>query len=263
MTIINYFNQFWKEFRKRNLSPNDTLLYFYLLDVWNTTGRKKYFECNTKEIELILKMNKMTLTRCRDVLRKRGLIQYVKGDGKLKIPLYSISDVTDNVTDNVTTHRDIELKEKESISKDIPKKEKENRINWDEFKNTFNESLLPSIPRILDLKESRRKKVKLIINEYGEEAILKAYQKINESDFLSGHSSNPNRSWKCNFDFIFNPKNFQKILEGNYDNGEQLQRNTSASITSKQEANDYALQQFLDYRRSREEGMVTEMGKPF
>ena len=143
MTIIDYHNQFWEEYKKKRFSPNETLLYFYLLDVWNNSGRKEQFECRTNSIELILEMNKMTLTRCRDKLKSRGLIKFVNGSTKGKYPHYSLCRVTDNVTDNVTDYvtdsvteskekvspipplkeNISELREKERISKDIPKKE--------------------------------------------------------------------------------------------------------------------------------------------
>ena len=225
MTLITQFNRFWKEFKDKQMSPNETMLFFYLLNVWNASGRKENFECNTKEIELVLGMNKMTFTRCRDALSKRGLIQYVKGDRKVKSPYYIICDVTNDVTNDVTTHRVYRDIEKEDISKDISKKEKlsspekSERMDWGAFMQTFNEMLSPAIPKVMTMSEARRKKVKTIVKEFGKEKIMQCFEKIRKSDFLMGRNRKPNDTWQCCFDWIFTTNNFIKILEGNYDNG--------------------------------------------
>ena len=53
------------------------------------------------------------------------------------------------------------------------------------------------------------------IREYGEETILEAIDNIRVSDFLKGKND---RGWMVTFDWFLLPSNFQKVLEGNYDN---------------------------------------------
>ena len=53
------------------------------------------------------------------------------------------------------------------------------------------------------------------IREYGEETILEAIDNIRVSDFLKGKND---RGWMITFDWFLLPSNFQKVLEGNYDN---------------------------------------------
>lgn len=53
------------------------------------------------------------------------------------------------------------------------------------------------------------------INDYGVEKVLYAIQRANESDFLKGNNG---RGWTADFDWFIKPNNFQKVLEGNYDN---------------------------------------------
>lgn len=84
MTIIDHFNRFWREDHTRHFSPSETRLYFYLLHLWNSTGRKERFECKTSLVEAELEMNRMTLTRCRERLKRRGLIDYSQGATKGK-----------------------------------------------------------------------------------------------------------------------------------------------------------------------------------
>lgn len=52
------------------------------------------------------------------------------------------------------------------------------------------------------------------IRQYGIDEVLKAIEKIKQSDFLRG---NNNRGWSIKFDWFVKPSNFPKVLEGNYD----------------------------------------------
>lgn len=51
------------------------------------------------------------------------------------------------------------------------------------------------------------------IREYGEDAIIEAIENVKTSDFLQGKNS---RGWMITFDWFVLPTNFQKVLEGNY-----------------------------------------------
>jgi uncharacterized protein YdaU (DUF1376 family) len=64
------------------------------------------------------------------------------------------------------------------------------------------------------LSETRRRALPLRLKEIG--GLVGWYamcDKIRASPFLTGQSS----SWKCSFDWVINPKNLIKIMEGNYD----------------------------------------------
>jgi hypothetical protein len=54
------------------------------------------------------------------------------------------------------------------------------------------------------------------ISEYGVDNVLKAIEKVAQSDFLQG-KTNTNAGW-FNFDWFVKPNNFPKVLDGNYDN---------------------------------------------
>lgn len=156
-------------------------------------------------------------------------------------------EVTDNVTDKVTVAKEeipptppkeennnnketssseevkkVSKKTKSSIQ-DLPSVEvidekKNERMDWKALEETFNKMMPSGVPKIEGIKEDRRKKVKARIKEYGKEKIMIVLKKIAESDYLSGRNRKPGDNWKCNFDFIFSPSGFTKILEGNYDN---------------------------------------------
>ena len=53
------------------------------------------------------------------------------------------------------------------------------------------------------------------IREYGQDTVIEAIGNIMESDFLQGKNG---RGWMITFDWFLLPGNFQKVLEGNYDN---------------------------------------------
>lgn len=86
----------------------------------------------------------------------------------------------------------------------------------DRIAETFNRAVSDRpIPRIISLSERRRKSVNSRLSEHGLDAVLTVIRKAAASDFLNGGGEN---RWRADFDWIFRPNNFIKILEGNYDN---------------------------------------------
>lgn len=73
----------------------------------------------------------------------------------------------------------------------------------------------PSLPKVLKNTDARRKMVNARLKDYTEDEIAKAFEMAEESEFLR----NGNGTWKgASFDWILNPNNIVKILEGNYKN---------------------------------------------
>lgn len=79
---------------------------------------------------------------------------------------------------------------------------------------------LENLPKYKGLSAQRKSHVNARINEYGIEEVKNVLDKADASDFLR---SSIGGNW-YNFDWIFNPTNFLKILECNYDNKEEEQR---------------------------------------
>lgn len=106
-----------------------------------------------------------------------------------------------------------ESREKESREEDIIYPVQEVCDLWNK--------ICASLPSVSRITEKRRKKVKTRLKELGknpEEQLAKVetlFRRVQASDFLSGRKSN----WCATFDWIFeNPDNWQKVLDGNYDN---------------------------------------------
>ena len=72
-----------------------------------------------------------------------------------------------------------------------------------------------NFPKLRNIKGVRLNHVKARLREYGEDAVREVITKAAQSDFLNGKND---RGWLANFDWIFLPTNFLKVLEGNYDN---------------------------------------------
>jgi len=104
----------------------------------------------------------------------------------------------------------------------INKGNKKNRADAvDRFINLF-QSCCPSLPRIKVVNESRKRKIAARFKEFPDWRWWNDYfLKIEASDFLTGRikSRDPDqRSFKADIDWIINPTNLAKIVEGKYDN---------------------------------------------
>ena len=141
-------------------------------------------------------------------------------------------DITDDVTNDVTN--DVRMTEKCSYSSSYS--ESNNSYSLDSNSNS-NNSINTTIDsnsikniitawnslavygikpiRSISAGSKRSDLLRARIREYGEETILEAIDNIRVSDFLQGKNS---RGWTITFDWFLLPSNFQKVLEGNYDN---------------------------------------------
>lgn len=89
-------------------------------------------------------------------------------------------------------------------------------VDWKKLLDFFNATVNGSqIPKIKNITEERRKFIRARIKEFGKNAIMEVIMKAAKSDFLNGGG---NEAFIASFDWIFRPRNFPKILEGNYDN---------------------------------------------
>jgi hypothetical protein len=238
-------DSFWREDSKKNFSPCERMFFFYLLSAWGRSEHEHPFPCSSSMAERDLNMPRKTIVECRKKLQKRGLIDFQEGEKKAKNPYYFFTEVTLKVTKKVTLKvtKNVTLTDsvtkvspippsknninnnKENSSNEELKKDKlsspttTERMDWGAFMQTFNEMLAPAIPKVMTMSEARRKKVKSIVRDFGKQAIMQAFEKIRQSDFLMGRNRKQNDTWQCCFDWIFTTSNFIKILEGNYDNG--------------------------------------------
>ncbi len=107
------------------------------------------------------------------------------------------------------------------------------------LKDFFNAEVKGSlIPPICSINGQRKGFAKARLREYGKQDVITVIRKAVASDFLNGKN---NRGWTADFNWIFRPNNFPKILEGNYDNRQQPQNNQASSTDARvQRRNDAA-----------------------
>lgn len=93
---------------------------------------------------------------------------------------------------------------------------KEDEIDFKSFLQFFNETVSGcAIPAIKILSDRRKAMLRARLKEYDKQALAEVVRKAADSKFLNGGSDKP---FIANFDWIFRPNNFPKVLEGNYDN---------------------------------------------
>lgn len=110
----------------------------------------------------------------------------------------------------------IEEKAEESGNAESPKQA--DLFNEAGFVRYWNEEMEANgaiVRRIRSLSGSRKKWINARIREHGKEAVMEVVRKVARSDFLNGKNG---RSWTATFDWVFGVNNFQKVMEGNFDN---------------------------------------------
>ena len=98
-------------------------------------------------------------------------------------------------------------------------------IDYNALMDTFNKMFDGKLPKVSSMTDKRKKSIKARVAEYDKQAIMDVFNNILQSPFLLGRN---NRNWRCDFDWIFRPTSFTKILEGNY-NGTRLSKNQQDS----------------------------------
>lgn len=122
----------------------------------------------------------------------------------------------------------LEIGEDRSMGEGTPPKAAD-AFPYEEYRQAFIDCC-PSLPRPNDIGKwtANRKKAlrakKMSVSEFRD-----VCKKIDRSDFLTGRDG----KWHgCSFDWILKPANWQKILEGNYENREECQTNAYPSKES-------------------------------
>jgi hypothetical protein len=109
----------------------------------------------------------------------------------------------------LTTNQDIHSNEcmSETAVSDEPSLKVQDVVEvWNEVADKLGK------PKVRDLTPERRTLVKARMNQYKLEDFVQVFNNIERSPFLRGEGG-----WRgCTFDWVFKKGNFQKILEGNY-----------------------------------------------
>lgn len=94
----------------------------------------------------------------------------------------------------------------------------------------------PSLPKVMTISPKRISLVKARLKDYKAEQIKEIFIKAESSEFLRNGSG----TWKgANFDWILNPNNFIKIMEGNYDNNKNTIKKTGYDLYRETKSSNY------------------------
>lgn len=87
------------------------------------------------------------------------------------------------------------------------------KIDYEALMDYYNTTFRGKLPGIRAMTDTRRKNVRARIAQYGKNSVMQAFQSVLDSPFLLGDND---RGWTADFDWIFKPANFTKILEQRY-----------------------------------------------
>lgn len=109
-------------------------------------------------------------------------------------------------------------------------KEKENTVGKECLVvERFNRIFAGRLPKVLKLTQKRKLAVRGCLREYGMAGVERMFAKAIGCDFLAGGNAS---GWRADFDWLFRTDNFLKVLEGNYENKQQHEKNTTTDSGS-------------------------------
>lgn len=152
--------------------------------------------------------------------------RYAKENGISKIRSEAVSNRKDRKkgkkSNNKTSTKHLQNTENENENEDVNeievkdeyviKKEEKEKIEFQEIVDIFN-SVCTNLPDVQKLTQKRKSAISSRIRDYDLNKIGEVFQMVSLSDFLNGDND---RGWTADFDWVMNPNNFIKILEGKY-----------------------------------------------
>ena len=139
-------------------------------------------------------------------------------------------DVTNDVTNDVIMTQKLSSSNNHSLNNPLSLNSDSNNTNSINIKTDISNSIELIIKAWNELSDigikpirsvssgsKRNEMLRARIREHGTDTVIEAIGNIRESDFLQGKN---NRGWMVTFDWFLLPGNFQKVLEGNYNNRE-------------------------------------------
>ncbi|KZL93799.1 hypothetical protein CLMAG_08500 [Clostridium magnum DSM 2767] len=133
----------------------------------------------------------------------------------------------DNIVNNVDNVDEF----KENCGLGISDETSDTRIPvpYEDIVKAYN-TICISMPKIIKTTADRKRAIKARWNECKDMNIfIELFTKAEKSDFLSGRDG----KWSgCAFDWLLNSKNILKVLEGNYDNKQNSQKQNTRKVST-------------------------------
>ena len=112
---------------------------------------------------------------------------------------------------NVTLQRRYSNAVEEEIEIEKEKDIDEDEDIYESVRDRFN--LITAAPKIVIFSDKQKQAVRTAIDRFGEELLYEAFRIAGDSEFLRG--KNP-KNWIPTFDWMINPDNITKVINGNY-----------------------------------------------
>lgn len=185
-----------------------------------------------------------TVYRNLKVLHEKGLIEYTKQGKKDLIKITSKGKTWNEFKENNSEKNPSNLgKKSEKEQKNSEKNPTNNNTIYNynntnilnnniHVKNEFSQSCekiknqwikiayeFDLSGKQLKITDKRKRAINNLLKEYSLEEMLRAMGKIRTSNFLQGNNKT---GWQISFDWFTNKSNFLKVLEGNYDDKENI-----------------------------------------
>ena len=199
---------------------NDALNIFYSLGLIDLLDDGTIYMSN---IEMFIGASSTEAERkkkARMEIKKHEFLPIINASGQMsdKCPT-NVQEIADKYPPEIEIEKEIDIDI--DIEKEIEQEtelntlvESNDSIDYQRIVEAFN-SICISLPKVQKLNEKRRKQIKARCKSFSDGEIIRAFEKAEESNFLTGKKSN----WKASFDWFFaNDTNILKVLEGNYDN---------------------------------------------
>ena len=145
---------------------------------------------------------------------KRGGRPKSVGNKPTENPVGSQSDTSGNPVVTLTTnHKPLTTNQDILSNESMPETDVSDGFDPKDVVEVWNEVALKlGKPKVRDLTPERRQLLKGRMSQYALDDFVLVFNNIERSPFLRG-----DHGWRgCTFDWVFKKSNFQKILEGNY-----------------------------------------------
>lgn len=232
-------SRIWFDFCFENpekTKPIHTAIYFFAIDHCNRLGGKEKFGFPSLHVmEAISVKSKNTYYKAFNDIVDWGFFKIIeKAKNQNSANIISISAISKNKSAHKSA-RDMaaiqQVSQQEhgtcvgggNIDKPInhitnkpsnkEKSEKE-KIDFDEIVREYHEQC-SGLPQVMKITPKRKSAINARAKEHGKEKIHEVFLSASKSKFLNGEND---RAWKADFDWLMNPNNFVKIMEGRYKN---------------------------------------------
>ena len=249
----NDINSFYDWLEGNILSKSAILLWFALMHQNNKVRWAEEFTVATSVLCVKTRLDEKSVRNARNELYQKGLLDWESRGGNLSA-IYRLISVTgiiegnfpdrmgdklpdrmgdkmgdklpvrmgalNNITKQNKTKRNIkeEVVDDAPVPSELPPPKQTicEKVSCEQIVNLYN-SICVSLPRVIQLNDSRRVKIKQRIKEFKSiEKFKELFTKSEQTPFLTGEN---NRGWKANLDWLMeNDKNYLKVFEGFYDN---------------------------------------------